>query len=267
MRFLLPPLAALACFAAQPAAACSPVPGYRVPTNMELTADADLILLATVTGGAPMDPSADGGLDSMRIAIQPIAALKGDLTAAPTSLEVALATGRFALLSNPYELAEAHPLSYIGGCIRYMVPLGSRLLFFLDRDEQGWIPAGGPFSRWAEDVLTDDAPWLAAVKFYLEVQALPESERSAALTVRRDELRKQTLDPVAQLLADDLDRQLAGPNEPLRGELPPMPESDVGDRAESGEGEAEAAAEGAMAAARAAEAAAAAAAEDAAAPR
>lgn len=261
MRFIFPLLAAVACFAAQPVAACSPVSGYRVPTNMELTADADLILLATVTGGTPMDPSADGGPDSMRIAIQPVAALKGDLASAPASLDIALATGRFALLSNPYELAEAHPLAYIGGCTRYMVPLGSRLLFFLDRHEQGWIPAGGPFSRWAEDVLTDDAPWLAAVKFYLEVQALPESERLAALAARRDELRKQTLDPVAQLLADDIDRQLAGPNEPLRGELPPMPESDVGEL------EAEAAAEGAMAAARAAEAAAAAAAEDAASPR
>jgi len=223
MHRLLFPLAALACLVAPPAVACSPVPGYRVPTNMELTADADLILLAIVTGGTPMD-ARDGGPSSMRIVIQPIAALKGDLAAAPTSLEVGLATGRFALLSNPYELAEAHPLSYVGGCIRYMVPLGSRLLFFLDRHEQGWIPAGGPFSRWAEDVLTDDAPWLVAVKCYLEVQALPESERSAALTARRDVLRKQALDPVAQLLADDLDRQLAGPNEPLRAELPPAPE-------------------------------------------
>ncbi|AQA00348.1 hypothetical protein BWQ93_19225 [Sphingopyxis sp. QXT-31] len=250
MRFLLLPLAALACVAAQPAAACSPVPGYRVPTNMELTADADLILLATVTGGTPMDPSADGGLDSMRIDIQPVAALKGDLASAPTSLDIALATRRFALLSNPYELFGAHPLAYIGGCIRYMVPQGSRLLFFLDRQEQRWVPAGGAFSRWAEDVLADDAPWLAAVKFYLEVQALPESERFAALAARRDELRKQPLDPVAQLLADDLDRQLAGPNEPLRREFMPDADADEDEDADPAEAAARKAVEAAKEAAR-----------------
>ncbi|KTE24645.1 MULTISPECIES: hypothetical protein [unclassified Sphingopyxis] len=233
MRFLLPTLAALACLAAQPAAACSPVPGYRVPTNMELTAGADLILLATVTGGVAID-DADGP-DGVRIDLRPVAALKGDLASAPTSLDIALATGRFALPSNPYELVDAHPLAYIGGCTRYMVPLGSRLLFFLDRHEQRWIPAGGPFSRWAEDVLTDDAPWLAAVKFYLEVQALPEGERSAALSARGDELRKQPLDPVAQLLADDIDRQLAGPNEPLRREFLPDPDEDEDEDADPAE--------------------------------
>lgn len=84
--------------------------------------------------------------------------------------------------------------------------------------------AGGrPFSRWAEDVPGDDAPWLTAVRFYLEVMALPEAERAAALTDRRDTLRARRDDPVAQLLADDLDAQLAGPNKPLREALPLRP--------------------------------------------
>lgn len=213
-------LAASALLAAPlPALACSPVAGYRVPTNMELAADADMILLATVTGGTTMEEAGNPG--TMRIDIHPDAVLKGDLAAAPKTLPVALATDRFALLSNPYDLENAHPLSYIGGCIRYMVPKGSRLLFFLDRRDGQWVPAGGPFSRWAEDALTDDAPWIAATRFYLEVQALPEPGRKAAMTARRDVLRAKSGDPVAQLLADDIDRQLAGPNKPIREDLPP----------------------------------------------
>lgn len=219
MRNTLLP-AALALLAAPfPAIACSPVAGYRVPTNMELAAQADMVLLATVTGGTPMDMA--NGPDAMRIDIRPDDILKGDPAAAPTTLPIALATGELAVISNPYDLENANPLAYSGGCIRYMVPKGSRLLFFLGRRDGQWVPAGGPFSRWAEDVLTDDAPWLAATRLYLEVQALPEPERKTALAAKRDALRARADDPVAQLLADDIDRQLAGPNKPLREDLPP----------------------------------------------
>ncbi len=217
-------LAALATVlvAPLPALACSPAPGYRVPTNIELTAEADLILLARVEDGTP--PGDD--FQAMHVSIRPIAALKGDIADAPTMLPIGLASGEWAVPSNPYELQHAHPIAYMGGCFRYMVPRGSRLLFFLARRDGQWGPAGGPFSRWAEDVLTDDAPWLRAVRFYLDVHALPESRRADALAERRDALRSHTGDPVAQLLADDIDRQLAGPNEPLRAELPPAPENE-----------------------------------------
>lgn len=218
---ILASLAALTLLVAPlPALACSPVAGYRIPTNLELVGQADMIVLATVTGGTPVET----GAESMRIDIRPDAVLKGDPAAAPTSLAIALATDRYALPSNPYDLAEAHPLAFIGGCYRYMVPKGSRLLFLLRGTAEDWIPAGGPFSRWAEDVLTDDAPWLDAVKFYIDVQKLPESDRKAALEKRRDELRAKQGDFIAQLLAEDIDRQLAGPNRPLREELPPAPE-------------------------------------------
>lgn len=218
---ILPSLAALALIALPlPALACSPVSGYRVPTNLELVGQADMILLATVIGGTP----ADAGGDAMRIDLRPDVVLKGDPAAAPTSLGIALAADRYALPSNPYDLAEAHPLAFIGGCYRYMVPKGSRVLFLLRGTKGHWIPAGGPFSRWAEDVLTDDAPWFDAVKFYIEVQELPEAGRKAALGKRRDELRAKADDFVAQILAEDIDRQIAGPNKPLREELPPAPE-------------------------------------------
>jgi hypothetical protein len=221
MRIFLP-LAALAVLVATPAMACSPAAGARVPTNIELVERADLILVGTVTGG-----TSDPEEGEWSIAVDPVAALKGELPPGPLTLAAMIAPDpESALLSNPYDLAMAHPQAEAGACNRYAFPLGTRVLFFLQRHGTGWAPAEGLFSRWAEDVLTDDAPWLAATTFYVSVAALPEGERSAALTARRDELRADTASPVAQLLADDIDRQLAGPNPLLRGELPPVPEED-----------------------------------------
>ena len=215
-------LAAAALLAAPlPALACSVAPGYRVPTNIELVESADLILLATVDGGTPMDAIDDP--DTMRIDITPVASIKGDRAAAPTTLPIALAPAPLAMLSHPYDLENAHPLS-MGGCIRYMVSKGSRVLFFLKRSDNGWEPAGGPFSRWAEDVLTDDAPWLQVARLYAEAVALPASDRTAYLTARRDEYAAERDNPVSQLIAADIARQLAGPNAPLRDELPPAPD-------------------------------------------
>lgn len=210
MRFLIP-FAALALFAAPPAAACSPAPGARVPTNMELVEQADLILVGTVTGG-----TSDRNAGNWTITVRPVAALKGDLPQGELTLDAMIAPDpQSALLSNPFDLALAHPQAMAGACNRYAFALGTRVLFFLQRNGDGLAPAEGLFSRWAEDVLTDDAPWLAATKFYVAIGSMPEGERAAALTVRRDELRADSMNPVAQLLADDIDRQLAGPNPPL----------------------------------------------------
>jgi hypothetical protein len=213
--------AGLALMAAPiPAAACSVVPGYRVPTNMELVEDADLILLAAVSDG----DFAPDSMPEQQIAIEPLAAIKGDLPAGPLAMPGSIATDADALLSNPYELKDAHPQSLAGACNRYMFPRGSRVLFFLKWEGDHWRAAGGPFSRWAEDVLTDDAPWLQIVRLYAEAASLPESDRTAYLAARRAEYRAEGDDPVAQLIATDIDRQLAGPNPPLREDLPPLPD-------------------------------------------
>ena len=219
MRNLLAFAGLLTLAAPLPTIACSVAPGYRVPTNMELVERADLILLGTV---APGDSGPDG-TDRQMIAVEPVAALKGAMPSGPIAIPAMIATGTEAELSNPYELEDAHPQSLAGACVRYVFPRGSRVLFFLDRQDGAWREAGGPFSRWAEDVLADDAPWLQTVRFYIEVARLPEEDRAAALTARRDELGALGDDPVAQLIAADIDRQLAGPNAPLGEPFPPGP--------------------------------------------
>ena len=220
MRFPIVFVAILLLAAPLPAIACSVAPGYRVPTNVELVADADLILLATVTDSA-LAPDA---IPEQRITVEPIAAIKGELPAGPLAMPGWIATGADAMLSNPYELKDAHPQSLAGACNRMGFPRGSRVLFFLMWEGDHWRAAGGPFSRWAEDVLTDDAPWLQVVRLYAEAAALPAGDRTAYLTARRDEHAAERDNPVAQLIAADIARQLAGPNAPLREEFPPAPD-------------------------------------------
>ena len=218
-RFTL--LAAAILTITTPAIACSVTPDYRVPTNLELAKGAELVLLGRVVGEETEDGS--GPWDSALL-VEPIEAIKGE---APESAGAAgtLAIGGvglvpeerpdFGVLSNPYELAQAHPLSYIGGCIRYMFPAGTTALFFLERDDSGtgWRSAGGPFTRWAEDVLTDDAPWLRLVRLYARAAAQPAAERTALLETERTRLAALPADPVAHLMAADIARQLEGPNQ------------------------------------------------------
>ena len=58
VRPILASLALTLSCAALPAAACSPAPGYRQPSNLELAADAEAIVLARVVAGA-LDPAGD----------------------------------------------------------------------------------------------------------------------------------------------------------------------------------------------------------------
>lgn len=199
--------------AAAPAKACSVVDDYRVPTNLELADQSSSIVLARVIG------EIEGGRSWQRkLLIQPIETIKGDVSSETIEIEgsglVPADDERgFGLLSNPYELEEAHPLSYIGGCIRNMFPKGTTVLFFIGDEEGAWRPAGGPFSRWAEDVLSADAPWLQLTRIYAAAAALPEGERTAMLEREMVRLSGRADDPVAQLMVRDIARQLAGPNE------------------------------------------------------
>jgi hypothetical protein len=116
------------------------------------------------------------------------------------------------MVSSPDEFERAHPVSYIGGCVRFVFPLGTTALFFLRADAEGqWVPAGGAFSRWAEDVSGPEAPWVRLVRLYARAAALAGDERGALLEAERIALLARTDDPVAQLMAADVARQIAGP--------------------------------------------------------
>lgn len=205
-------LVAVALLFPAAARACSVSGDYRVPTNLELVGKTSLILLGTVEGGRTMSEDMER---EPSIRIRPLLALKGEAPAKSFDVEgLGLADDRFAILSNPYEFRDAHPLSYIGGCIRYLFPQGTTALFFLEWREGKWVAAADPFSRWAEDVPSAEAPWVELVSIYVQASALPEADRVAFLEARRSALAADANDPVARLMALDVARQFAGPNRP-----------------------------------------------------
>lgn len=195
--------------AAAPAAAlaCTPAPGYRAPTNLELAAEADAIVLGRVVGAA------EGPDGTPQITVHPLAAYKGLLPGQDFPLQqMSLATGplaEYAAPSEPLELEKPHPASQAGACIRTVFAPGATVLFFLDRREGDWVPAGGPFSRWAEDVSGEDAAWAQLARFYAQVAPFPEENRKALLEAERDALLARTDDQAAQAMGGDIDRQLA----------------------------------------------------------
>ena len=178
--------ALLSFFTPTVAQACSVVDDYRVPTNLELTGQSELILRGRVIGEVEGESSWDG-----KLLVEPLMALKGEMPKGTVEISgarlVPMPDERgFGLLSNPYQLEGAHPLSYIGGCLRYMFPKGTTVLFFLEEREGEWSPSGGPFSRWAEDVLDADSPWIRLSRFYASVPTDDATRRKTVLEAERD---------------------------------------------------------------------------------
>ncbi len=211
MRAVLASLGLVLSLGGAPAAACSPPEDYRTPGNLELVAGAETIVLARVVAGT-LDPGGDPFAST--ITVRPLAALKGPLPDGDIALRGMMlsrdAGPELGMLSDPLEFERAHPVSYVGGCIRYVFPLGTTALFFLRSDHEGmWAPAGDAFSRWAEDVAGADAPWVALVRRYVHAAALPAAERARYLAAERDALSARSGDRIAALLAADIDRQLA----------------------------------------------------------
>jgi hypothetical protein len=214
MRTLRPFVATLGlalALAAAPAAACSPAPDYRMPTNLELAGHAETIVLGRVTG-----QHQDERGRPTAVVITPLAAIKGELPQGEIALAgMSVAEGERAALSRPYELERPHPDAYSGACIRTVFPLGTTALFFLRTDHEGmWAPAGTAFSRWAEDVPDENAPWVQLARLYTVAAGLPEEDRAPFLEDEREALLARTDEPLAQLMADDIARQLAGPKAP-----------------------------------------------------
>src|SRR5690606_6469925 len=117
--------------AALPAVACSAPADPR--GNLEQVADAETILLGRVISGS----GAAGDPQDWSIVVRPLEAIKGALPQGDITYSgLALSTiDGGSALSNPFEFERAHPNAYAGACNRYLFPLGTTVLFLLERDE------------------------------------------------------------------------------------------------------------------------------------
>ena len=67
-------------------------------------------------------------------------------------------------------------------------------------------------------VADENAPWVQLARLYAIAASLPAEDRAPFLEDEREALLARTGEPLAQLMADDIARQLAGPKAP-----PPPP--------------------------------------------
>lgn len=213
---------ALALLAAPAAHACSVAPGYRVPTTLELVAQADAIIVAQ-----PFDrrTGADGEPEVLFASLMTLKGASGRddgrdriLVYAPGVLEPETAAAR---PSNPRELVRAHPEAYEGGCVRSTFHPKQWVVLFLKREGEDYRVISYPFARTAEDTTLPDSRWLKAVREYIAIAALPPEARRARMQVRRTLLSARG-DRDSRAIAADLKRELAGPRKPLREPLPPV---------------------------------------------
>jgi hypothetical protein len=183
-------------------------PGYRVPTNVELAAAAETIVVAVVEGERPGLRPYDGA-----VVARPVLTIKGVNASSPIIIEGAAleeTAGRRATRSDPRELHEANPDALMGGCVRYIFAKGMRLVLFLKRNDEGaLVPYRSSFSRDAEDVPADDSLWVRAVREYAAIGALSRAERKERLTARMAELTALG-DADSLALAKDMQRERSG---------------------------------------------------------
>lgn len=233
VRLWMPLVLALgtaAAFPALPAAACSLAAGYVAPTNLELAASAHAVVLAEVVGDAEIE--AQNPQDQQGIRLRPLRMLKGLMPQDALILPgMALAADPGWEASDPLELAAPHVDSYSGSCIRHRFAPRQVALFFLKREDGFWRPAGAAYSRWAEDVASEDAPWLALAGHYIHAARLPADQQRALLEDEEEALRAREDDVTAQLMADDIARQLAGLDRRPLPALPPAGREDEGEPA------------------------------------
>ena len=201
-------LAAVLMPIGQSAHACSMVPGYKVPTSLELAAAAETIVVAKVVGERQGEKSYNG-----TVLLRPVALLKG--SALPPSVDITGASlsrdPRMVIASNARELRRANPGALIGGCVRYTFLPDATLLLFLKRDEAGnLVPYRSSFSRDAEDVVNEDSLWSKVVREYAAISTLPRKEWKAELKRRIALWEAKVGDPDATAIATDLKIELSG---------------------------------------------------------
>lgn len=203
-------LALAAILTAAPALACSPVPGYRVPTGLELAERADTVLVGTVIGERKNADGREGV-----VLVRPTLLLKGSALPPQVELWGWIAQKQEQVTrSNPLELRQPNPDALSGGCTRYVFAKDMKLLLFFERKAGKLVFASYPFARVSEDVPSDDSRWVQAMRTYISVAALPEGERRAALIAKRDALRARPGDADGAAIANDIDRELAAERTP-----------------------------------------------------
>lgn len=197
---------------AQPTLACTPVEGYRTPTNFEMVRKSSLIVLARVVSG----PDEMKDLKS-EVLIEPVKVLKGTLPAGPLHVAGGLAWNGKAIPSLPTTLAQSHFSAGLGACIRIFYPKGGLIVAMFGPTPKEMKAESGepvtqlfePFARAVEDVEAEDGLWVGAIQDYVKAQQdVSDVLLPSAADQLRERLAGQPATVASRAMVDDLDYYL-----------------------------------------------------------
>ncbi len=193
------------------ALACSPVAGYRVPTNVELLERADLVVLASVIEGP--DNCKDFGKKHFcfpSVILEPLKVLKGQPPQGVLTATGSVRDGRDEPYSPlPTKLDEANPSTFWGACSRRAYSQKSLVIAMYSESDGEFRQYTPPFSRGIEDVEGPGGLWVRAAELYLGLLSENAShDRRRAFMNERDRLITLTGDTDAQAIAADIEAYL-----------------------------------------------------------
>lgn len=200
----------LAIVAALPttASACSVASGYRVPTNLELVARAEVVALVEVVSG----PSEfkEGSPSDAGVKVRPLRFLKGTARAEDLSLTGLVSWNGKAVPAIVTPLDESHFSVGLGACVRMFYTPGDLLIATYERTDGRLHQVGAPFSRAVENVSGPDDLWVRIAARYVDIASGPAGGLEDRARAARDAAQAAD-DIVSAALAVDLDRHLAKP--------------------------------------------------------
>lgn len=154
------------------ALACSLVPGAFLQSNFELIDSADAIVVAQAVG----EVNTDADWDERKITFKVDSVFKGHPDREVTGYGL---LGE-AIASDPNEVVQANPESYMGPCWRMTFTPGGRYVLMLRKTDSGnYSVFGDPFSRRSEDDFGPQSNWHKVIRTYLEIQK--SSDRMAQI--------------------------------------------------------------------------------------
>lgn len=176
--------------------ACTVLVGDRVPTNVELLEQAELVVLASVRSG-PEQCRHFGNREVCHtsVILDPLRVFKGE-PHHTLVVEGSIKDRRGEpYLPLPTKLDEPNPSSLWGSCLRQAYSEQSLVIAMFSASDGQFRQLGFPFARTIEDVEGPDALWVRATKLYIRLlmENAPRGRRQAFLR-ERDRLRALTSD-------------------------------------------------------------------------
>ncbi|HEY8147083.1 MAG TPA: hypothetical protein VIG06_30590 [Kofleriaceae bacterium] len=202
MRTLAIGLFAFGCAALArpaPARACSVTATFIAPTNLELVAEADRIVVATAKAAA--------GAEEVELEVAQV--LKGSGVAAGDAIRVRGSVMRYRGASKPGDFARARPGAYAGSCTAWDYAVGKSYVVLLDPYGGRWDTLGVPFARVNEE---KEPIWLKAVEEYVRIGGIADAvKRRAAIGALIARGKKKKASAADRAIAADLAAHLVAP--------------------------------------------------------